>query len=313
MQEERKKVDVVIPTYQPDKKVVLLLRKLLHQTFPVHEIHVINTESGIFPEEILSLSEKIRITHIPGEEFDHGGTRDRGMRESEAEIVVFMTQDALPVNDCLIEELVRPFEQSGGVAVSYGRQLPDADCRVIERYTRTFNYPAESCVKSREDLERLGIKTYFCSDVCAAYRKDVYEVLGGFEKNLIFNEDMIMAAKMIQAGFKVAYAAEAKVLHSHNYTCIQQFKRNFDLAVSQADHPEIFKEVHSEHEGIRLVKKTAGYLLHVKKPWLVGELVIKSGFKYLGYRMGKRYQKLPLWMIQMCTMNKGYWKEKKIH
>lgn len=313
MYEEGKKVDVVIPTYQPDKKVVLLLRKLLQQTFPVHEIHIINTESGIFPEEIMSLPEKVRITHIPREEFDHGGTRDRGMRESEAEIVVFMTQDALPVNDCLIEELIRPFEQSDRIAVSYGRQLPDADCRVIERYTRTFNYPAESCVKSKEDLKQLGIKTYFCSDVCAAYRKEVYEVLGGFEKNLIFNEDMIMAAKMIHAGFKVAYAAEARVRHSHNYTCIQQFKRNFDLAVSQADHPEIFGEVHSENEGIRLVMKTAGYLLHVKKPWLVGELVVKSGFKFLGYRMGKRYQKLPLWLIQMCTMNKGYWKAKKIH
>lgn len=306
---EYRTVDVIIPTYKPDERVVLLVKKLLKQSYPLREIHLIDTDTGIFPEELIQLSDKIKVTHIPKEKFDHGGTRHKGMLKSKAEIVVFMTQDALPANEYLIEELVKPFAEKD-IAVSYARQLPDQECKVIERYTRSFNYPKQSRVKSIEDLDTLGIKTYFCSDVCAAYRKDVYESLGGFEEKTIFNEDMIMAAKIIQSGFKIAYIAEAKVIHSHNYSCMQQFRRNFDLAVSQAEHPEIFENVKSESEGIRLVVDTARYLVKIKKPWLIFSLIIKSGFKFLGYRFGKNYRKLPEWLIAKCTMNPGYWEEK---
>ena len=302
-------VDVIIPTYKPDERVVLLVKKLLKQSYPLREIHLIDTDTGIFPEELAQLSDNIKVTHIPKEKFDHGGTRHMGMLKSKAEIVVYMTQDALPANEYLIEELVKPFAEKN-IAVSYARQLPDQECKVIERYTRSFNYPKQSRVKSIEDLDTLGIKTYFCSDVCAAYRKDVYESLGGFEEKTIFNEDMIMAAKIIQSGFKIAYIAEAKVIHSHNYSCMQQFRRNFDLAVSQAEHPEIFENVKSESEGIRLVVDTARYLVKIKKPWLIFSLIIKSGFKFLGYRFGKNYRKLPEWLIAKCTMNPGYWEEK---
>lgn len=164
-------------------------------------------------------------------------------------------------------------------------------------------------MKSKEDLSKLGIKTYFCSNVCAAYQKDVYERLGGFVRKTIFNEDMILAGRMIQEGWKIYYAADAKVIHSHNYSCRQQFHRNFDLAVSQADHPEIFEGVPSEGEGMRLVKDTAKYLLKSGRPWLLVSLVCKSGWKYMGYKLGKNYKKLPRWLILKCTMNPRYWRE----
>ena len=164
---------------------------------------------------------------------------------SDAEILVYMTQDAMPADQFLIERLLYGFSYEN-VAAVYARQLPAADCQFIERYTREFNYPKTSRLKSKEDLSKLGIKTYFCSNVCAAYQKDVYERLGGFVRKTIFNEDMILAGRMVQEGWKIYYAADAKVIHSHNYNCRQQFHRNFDLAVSQADHPEIFEGVPSE-------------------------------------------------------------------
>ncbi len=111
--------------------------------------------------------------------------------------------------------------------------------------------------------------------------------------------------------YAIAYVADAKVIHSHNYNCTQQFKRNFDLAVSQADHPEVFGGIHSESEGIRLVKQTAHYLSEKHKPWLIPGMFVKSGFKYMGYRMGKAYRMLPMWLIMKCTMNREYWLEKK--
>ena len=301
-----KSVDIIIPTYRPDETVVYLIKKLLKQTYPIHEIHIIDTETGIFPKELKNLSDKIRISKIKPEQFDHGGTRHEGAMQSHTDIIVYMTQDAMPVNEYLIEELVKAFDNEK-IAAAYARQLPNSKCNVIERYTRAFNYPEQSRIKSMEDLETLGIKTYFCSDVCAAYRKSVYESLGGFEEKTIFNEDMIMAAKIIQSGGLVKYVAEAKVIHSHNYNCKQQFQRNFDLAVSQVEHPEVFQNIKSESEGMRLVKNTLIYLIKIKKPWLIIKLISQSGFKYMGYCLGRKYSQLPMWLIKKCTMNQRYW------
>lgn len=301
------KIEVIIPVYRPDKEFGKLIGRLKKQTRIPDCIHVINTRSDAFPAGFCE-RQGVKVTHIDKKEFDHGGTRDRGLRMSTADIVIFMTQDAIPFDCHLIENLVRPFERTD-VGVSYARQLPKPECHVIERYTRSFNYPEKSRLKGKEDLPVLGIKTFFCSDVCAAYSRRIYEETGGFETRTIFNEDMILAAKMIEKGYKIAYQAEARVIHSHNYTGLQQFHRNFDMAVSQAEHPEVFEGIVSENEGIRLVKSTAQYLLKKGKWWLLPELVWQSGWKYLGYRLGKKYKRLPLWMVKKCTMNPAYWEK----
>lgn len=303
---ELKAVDVILPICNPDERTVQAVKRLLKQTYPVNRIYILHTDMGTFPRELETLSEKIHITHIRPEQFDHGGTRHQGAMMSHAEFLICMTQDALPVNEKMVENLMAAFEDER-VGAAYARQLPASDCGAIERFTRNFNYPAESRVKSEEDLEELGIKTYFCSNTCAAYRKSVYISLGGFETKVIFNEDMIMAGRIIQSGYKIAYVADAQVIHSHHDGCRKLFKRNFDMAVSQTEHPEIFEGIPSEKEGIKLVKQTAGYLLKIGKPWLVVRLIVQSGFKYLGYRIGKNYRSLPKWAVMRCTMNPGYW------
>lgn len=313
----RLKVDVVIPAYKPGKKFSRLLKMLERQTWPVGKIIVMNTEKSFWNDHGFEGIGNLEVHHLTKEEFDHGDTRNRGMKLSRADIVVFMTDDAVPADEHLIEELVKAFAQRGpegeAVIMAYARQLPDKDCALAERYTRSFNYPEESFVKTKADLKRLGIKTFFASNVCCAYDREKFWFQGGFIRRTIFNEDMIFAGRaVLQDDYAVAYAAEARVIHSHNYNCRQQFKRNFDLAVSQADHPEIFNGIRSESEGIRLVKSTARFLIRQKKPWLVPGLVVKSGFKYLGYRAGKCYRLLPGWMILKCTMNREYWKKQPV-
>lgn len=311
------KVDVVIPVYHPGKLFLELLSRLRRQTCPVHRFIIMNTEKQLWEDWAVTLPagalpENFSVFHVTKEEFDHGGTRDFGIRQSEAEVCVCMTHDALPADTRLLERLTEALFSREDVAVSYARQLPRKECSVIERYTRSFNYPQESRIKTKEDLPRLGIKTYFCSNVCAAYRRDRYLELGGFIRHTIFNEDMIFAAKAVEQGYGIAYAADALVIHSHNYSPVEQFKRNFDLAVSQADHPEVFAGIRSEGEGIRLVKETAGYLLKNKRAYLLPRLVCDSGFKYMGYLAGKRYRHLPRLVIRRCTMNRNYWREKHV-
>lgn len=300
-------VDVLIPVYRPDGKLTELLKRLKMQNYPIHRVILMNTEEKHFPTELTGIWDRVEVYHLAKEEFDHGGTRDRGVRMSTADLVLCMTQDAMPADETLIEELVKPFDDPE-VWAAYARQLPNEDCREVEKYTRSFNYPEQSMVKTKEDLDRLGIKTFFCSNVCAVWRREKYLEIGGFVKHTIFNEDMILAGTMIKQGGKIAYCAKAKVIHSHNYSAFQQFHRNFDLAVSQTMYPEVFGGIRSESEGIKLVKKSLSYCIKIGKPWLMIQVVTQSAGKLLGYKMGQRYRSLPMWLILRCTMSPSFWR-----
>lgn len=307
-------VDVLIPVYKPDKRFSRLLQMLGRQTYKVNRIIVINTEKRYWNEDGYKSVPGLEIHHISKAEFDHGAARNMAAGYSKVEVMIFMTDDAVPYDNHLVERLVRALEKEGPkgeeAAMAYARQMPDKGCHAIERYTRTFNYPPEGMVKTSGDLPKMGIKTYFASNVCCAYRKDVFEKNGGFVDRAIFNEDMVYAAGVIRAGYAIVYEAGAKVIHSHNLTFGGQFRRNFDLAVSQAEHPEVFDGLPSEGEGIRLVKDTAVWLLRTGRFWMLPVLVVGSGCKYMGYRMGKVYEKLPRAVVLRCTGSKEYWEKK---
>ena len=300
-----KKVDIIIPVYKPDDSFKDVIRKLINQTVKPNHIYLLQTIENDKEKLIGTKDETVTVHPIKKKEFDHGGTRRYGVSLSKADYVLLMTQDALPKDDRLIENLLKAFDEETGV--SYGRQLAREGADIVERMTREFNYPAESIVKTKDDLQRLGIKTYFCSDVCAMYKKSIYDELGGFVKKTIFNEDMIMASKIIKAGYKVVYAADAQVIHSHSYTCRQQFSRNFDLGVSQCQYKDVFKGISSEKEGRGYAKLIIITLLKKGKFIKAFHFAMQCGFKLFGYKLGLRYDMLSMRMILKCTMNKGYW------
>jgi len=305
-------VDVIIPTYRSDEKLDKLLKMLYLQTVKPNRVIILHTEEFQGQKQLVPdiVGSNITIIPIDKKSFDHGGTRKYGATLSNADILMFMTQDAVPSDELLIEKLLIPYEDPW-VAATYARQLPNEQADLLERYTRHYNYPKQSRVKSLEDIDELGIKTFFCSNVCSTYRKSVYQKLGGFVEKTIFNEDMIMAASMIRADYQIAYAADAKVIHSHKYSYPQQFTRNFDLGVSHNQYVEVFHGVKSEAEGIRLVKNTLQFLIEKKQYLLIPDLILSSGFKYLGYQMGKRYDILPKDFVRRCSMNKTYWNDSK--
>ena len=301
-------VDLVIPVYKPTKEFQNTLKRIEAQTRKPDRIILINTEKKYFDPSCLEGISNVEVHHIKKEEFDHGGTRNQAAKLSSADIIIFMTQDAIPANQHMIEALLQPFEDEQ-VSVVYGRQMADAKKSPIEAYTRTFNYPTTSKKKTKEDLDTLGIKTFFCSNVCAAYRKKDYDQAGGFVTKTIFNEDMILASKFIEMGKAVYYCSDAKVWHWHDYSAMEQFHRNFDLAVSQQTYGGLFLKVKSESEGIRLVISTLKHLLRIGKWYLIPKLIWQSGWKFLGYRFGRAYEKLPKWLIKKCTMNPSYWEK----
>lgn len=301
------KVDAVIPAYKPGHDLRELVEKLLDQTVRLGRIIIINTDREFFDEKEYLIAPAVEVVHITRHEFDHAGTRDMGLRMSDADYVLFMTMDAIPKDNYLVEKLLSGFRRADNIAVSYARQLPKKDCNRIEQITREFNYPAQSRVQTSDDIKELGIKAYFCSDVCAMYDTSIYRSLGGFKAPAIFNEDMVYAAGVLDAGYAVSYCADALVYHSHNYTGRQYYRRNFDLGVSQADHPEIFERFNVKGTGMQLVRKSLAQICRRGTPADIIRLVYYSGMKYLGFRKGKNYHKLSLKSCLKHTSDKEYW------
>lgn len=315
-------VNVVIPVYKPDEKLIRLVTMLDKQTEPVEKIIFMQTviSSDVSAPDKMDrkttemleklandISVKTKVVKVTRTAFDHGNTRRQGAANVSdgCEYVLFMTQDAVPENEHLIENLLKPFSDDK-VAAAYARQVATSESTLSEKFTRGFNYPDEDRIKTVEDIETIGIKAFFCSNVCAIYKKSVYDKLGGFVKKTIFNEDMIFANKILKSGYCIAYASKATVIHTHDYTGKQQYKRNFDLAVSQVLNPQAFKGVSSESEGVKYVKAAAIYFAKHKKPWLIIPFGINCVYKLLGYKKGKKIETLSEKEIRKCTSNQGF-------
>ncbi len=276
-------VNVVIPTLNAEAYLEALLTRLEEQTVPC-DILVIDSSST---DASLSIAEShnVRTISIEAGDFNHGATRNLAVRESSGEVIVFLTQDALPEDDRCIESLVRPLEDPE-IAACYGRQVPRDDANPTERFARGFNYPETSLLKSRESVSELGIKTFFFSNACSAIRRREFERVGGFPEDVVMFEDMLIAARLLEKGHKILYTPEARVVHSHNLSLRQQFKRYFDAGASFKNHPWFLDLSGGGKEGVKFVLEELRYLAgHGKYHWIPYALV-EAVFKFCGYRMG---------------------------
>lgn len=246
---------------------------------------------------------------IARSEFNHGATRQWGVGlMPHADIVLFLTQDALLANPHAIERLLEAFADAR-VGAAYGRQLPHLHAGPIGAHARLFNYPEGSRIRDFEDRHRLGIKTAFISNSFSAYRREALLDVGGFPRDTIMNEDTFVAGRMLLAGWKMAYRADAEVHHSHDYGYTEEFRRYFDIGVFHARNPwlrERFGQL--EGEGRRFVISESRYLAR-RAPWLIPSALLRSGLKWLGFKLGSRlHRELPLCLKRRCSLHAAYWK-----
>ena len=283
-------ISVIIPTLNAEHDIEGLLTVLGRQSIQPIETLVVDSASEDRTIELIQKHKGVRLLQIDRQDFNHGGTRDLALRESRGDFVCFLTQDALPVSDDYLELLVAPMVDDSEIALVSGRQLPKADARRFEQLVRGFNYPDSSSVRSKRDLKKYGIKTFFASDTCSAYRRTAYLECGGFE-HVNTNEDMLMAARFIASGMKVAYEPRAEVYHSHNLTPSQQFARNRAVGFFLESHADDLMHISETGEGGRLVKSVSLQLLREGN---FGEFVafgVDCCARLLGNRAGRRAAK----------------------
>ncbi len=260
-------------------------------------------------DNTVSLSKKygFEVLNIDKEDFDHGYARQiLANSSSGTDIFIYLTQDCILASQDSMKCLMEAFKDPK-VAIAYGRQLPRKEAGLLESHARLFNYPAVSKVKSLEDKHTMGIKTASCSNSFAAYRKEALQDVGGFPHNSIFGEDVIVGGQMLIKGWKIAYVADAEGYHSHDYTIAEEFKRYFDIGVFHKTNDWLLKEFGSASgEGFKYVKSELNTILK-NNPLLLPKMFTSTIAKWLGYRLGLNYQKLPRNYIQLFSMHKSYW------
>lgn len=280
-------ISIIIPTLNAEHEIEALLIALDRQSIQPNEILVVDSASEDKTIELVQKHKRVRLLEIDRQDFNHGTTRDMALNESSGDFVCFLTQDAVPVSDDYLKRLVAPMVEDSNIALVSGRQLPKANARRFEQLVRDFNYPDTPSVRSKGDLKKFGIKTFFASDTCSAYRRSAYLECGGFD-HVNTNEDMLMAAKFIASGMKVAYEPRAEVYHSHNLTPSQQFARNRAVGFFLEMHADDLMQASEIGEGGRLVKAVSSQLLRE------GNLVEFIAFgvdccaRLLGNRAGRR-------------------------
>ena len=256
----------------------------------------------------LARQASIEVVSIKRADFNHGATREMARKYVNADIVIFMTQDAIPSDSLLIERLIEPIIK-GDASFSYARQLPRAGADLFESFPRKFNYPPASNLRGIEDTEKYGVYTFFCSDSCAAYLNSALDEIGGFRPTLT-NEDYFASARLLNKGHKVAYVAEATVIHSHAYSLVNEFKRYFDTGYVRAENPWV-QEIVGQAEGrgkdyfLALVSELVN-----KSPWLVPYAVLNTFIKFLGYRTGFWLLHAPKWCKKIFSSQAYYWDSK---
>ncbi len=284
-------VTVLILTYNAGPQFRELLGGLQKQTLKPAQIVVIDSGSADHTREIAGDHDCQLIT-INHADFDHGTTRNLAMSQVRSEFAVFLTQDVLPVDERMISELVEPMQADSNIALCYGRQLPRPTATALERFAREFNYPETSILKTRNDIQTMGLKAFFCSNSCSVIRRSIFNELDGFKNGVRVNEDMHFAARAILRNYSVYYSATAKVYHSHSSSLLQIFRRYYSIGRFFADNGWILDEAGLKRYGGGMLRAGVKTFWERRMPHHVAAFLLEFAVKAVACELGRSYQRL---------------------
>jgi rhamnosyltransferase len=299
------KPSIIIPTLNAGDQLLDLLSGLESQSLQPVEIIIVDSNSE---DETRQVAQDARciVTSIPRLEFQHGRARNLGVELATGHQLVFLSQDAMPVNDAFLEKLLLPLLE-GQAQASYARQIPKPEASPLEKHARTYNYPSDSHIRSKGDILGMGILAYFFSNSASAIDREAFESVGRFSEEVLVNEDMLLCAKLLKGGYRVAYQAGAKVYHSHAYSMRAQFQRYFDIGYFFSQVGSQMRFSRPQSQGIRFALEQIIYLMNSRAWAWIPRSIVESGLKGLGYFLGKRGKYLPISVKKRFSRQKAYW------
>lgn len=279
------KVDIICPLYEAENYILNLNDSLLKQeNVNINKIQYVLTKSKDNSEKILK-ENKLNYILIDKKDFSHSLTREKEAMKSKSDIIVFISQDIVIENTDYLYNLVNPII-NGEANACYSRQLTKFDN--IEKYTRESNYPDKSITKTKDDIEKLGLKTFFFSDASSAVNTKVFKKLKGYDgKNLPINEDMYFAYKLIMNGYKIKYCADSVCYHSHNFKLKELYDR-YKLTGRFFKENSYIDNFGTNKSGGGLAKYILKRAIKDKNIKVLIRFVPDMAARYIGMKVGKR-------------------------
>ena len=282
--EFNKTVDIICPLYNASTFIEHLHKSLLKQkNVKINKFRYVLTESKDNTEEYL-INNKINYRKIKKEEFSHSLVREKEALESNADILVFITQDVVVEDELWIYKLVKDIDDKEIVA-TYSRQLTKFNN--LEKYTRESNYPAKDIIKSKDDIEKYGLKTFFFSDAASSINTKIFKKLNGYDnKNLPISEDMYIAYKIIMNGYKIKYCSDSVVYHSHNFTLKEIYER-YKLTGKFFKENSYLDQYGTTGSGASLAKYILKRAIQDKNIKALLRFIPDMSARFIGMKLGK--------------------------
>lgn len=301
------KITIICPLYNCINYIKQLDFDLRNQEkYKDEELEVIYelTESTDGSEELLK-ELKIDYNKVKKEEFSHSLTREKAALKTDGDIIVFISQDIKVKNNIWLKNLISPIIENQCEA-SFSRQICKNNS--IEKYIREKNYSDKSRVVSKKDIEKYGLLTFFYSDASSAIKTRVYKDLKGYDgKDLIINEDMYIAYKIINNGYRIKYCSDSEVYHSHIFTLKALYERYFDTGVFFKQNPQ-FLDFNGNQSGTQLALYCCKRALKEKNVGVLVNLIPNFAARFIGNSLGKKYEILPRKLLIYSSLNKKSWK-----
>lgn len=303
---------IIIPTCNAAPYWEAMHAGLERQRIGADRVLVIDSSSSDNTRELVQHA-GYRLKVIPRSSFRHGATRQMAAELlGYADLLVYLTQDAIPFGENPIGRLLEAFRDPL-VGAAYGRQMPRPEAFDIERHARLFNYPDVSITRDFESRKTLGIRAAFFSNSFAAYRKTAFDQVGGFAKQSIVSEEVTLVARMLMAGWKASYQSEATVIHSHPLTVASEFSRYFDIGVHHGREKWLLDAFGTAAgEGRKFVLSEMRYLGE-HNPRLIPLAVLRTATKLCGYKLGRYEAYLPRVVKERLSAQASYWRDDRDH
>ena len=308
-------VSIILLTKNAGKQFSDTLKAIFSQ-ISKHTFEVIVIDSGSVDETLKIAKEfETKIYKIDPKEFGHGKTRNYAATLAKGKLIVYLTQDAIPLGTDWLEKLLKPFSSDQVVGV-YARQIPKSNASPLERFFLLQRYPDEAHQKQfQKILGPIKLDDIFFSNVCSAIRKKTLQQYP-FDEKLIMSEDQQWAKDVLLAGYSVAYQPKAIVRHSHNYTLLSVFRRFFDSGVSfeQMKQKGDFQPVFTKN-GLKELKSEIHYMKKNGFAVFIPYALLYNSMKYLGVRFGMKSSRMPKWLNKSMSHHQYFWESRteKLH
>lgn len=278
------KIDVICPLYNAEQYIEKLDQSLRKQKkVEVEKIRYVLTESTDQTERYLKKNKRY-YSKIKKEDFSHSLSREEEALKSNADVLVFITQDVLIEDELFLYHLTKDIGKNH-IAATYARQI--SKYNNIEKYTRENNYPSQDRIVSKKDIKKLGLKTFFFSDAAGAISTKVFKEVEGYDhKRLPISEDMYITYKIIMKGYSVKYCSDAICYHSHKFTLKQIYDR-YKLTGKFFKQNPYLDQYGTTGSGASMAKYILKRILEEKRFLLLFRYPFDMAARLIGMKIGK--------------------------